>query len=159
MSIANVAEYVEKLEYVEASVREKLAGVVGTVFDCLLKSHFPSEVPDDVFVSTTDSGGVLNLTAWLFTPRLVVQIRNPLDRDRIQYEMAPFENAVDWIRLNARKFDLENSSDDSQLELEFSTADGLTQELSATGKGCDHLMRVYRDRFLSNFKTLERIEP
>ena len=158
MSIDDVTEYIAKLEYVDASVREKLSGIVGTVFDCLLKNSVPKEVPEEVFVSTSDSGGVLNVTVWLFTPRLVVQIRNPLDKDRIQYEMAPFKDAVDWIRLNARKFDLNNSSDDSELELEFTTADGLSQELSATGKGCDHLMRVYRDMFLANFKTLSALE-
>ena len=158
MSIKSIPEYIAQLEYVDASDREELAGIVDTVFDCLLKNIFPKEVPEEVFVSITDSGGVINVTAWLFTPSLVVQIRNPLHKGRIQYEMAPLKDAVDWIRLNARKFDLNNSSDDSQLELEFTTSDGLSQELSATGKGCDHLMKVYRNIFLANFKELSALE-
>ena len=152
MSINDVTEYVSQLEYVDPSIREELSRVVGRVFDCLLKAEVPKEAPNEVFVSTTDSGGVLNLTAWLFTPQLVVQLRNPLDEDRIQYEVAPFKDAVDWIRLNARRFDLHSSNDDSELELEFTTTDGLSRELAATGKACEHLMSVYQSVFLPNFR-------
>ena len=42
-------------------------------------------------------------------------------------------------------------ADDSQLGLEFTTIDGLSTELTATGEGCARLMEVYRDRFLANF--------
>ena len=96
-------------------------------------------------------GGPDYTSVWLFTKNLVVEIRNPLNEGRIQYEIAPFRQAVDWIRLNARRYEFEEPTETSQLDLEFTTMDGLSAGLSATGQGCRHLMTIYRDRFLANF--------
>ena len=91
------------------------------------------------------------LGLWLFTPQLIVEIRNPLGQNRFQCEMARFKHAVDWIRLSARKYDFRDHTPESELDLEFTTTDGLSSALSATGEGCPELMRIYRKRFLTNF--------
>ena len=134
-------------DYIEATVREKLTKVIDTV-----SNNLP-EQPCEVFVSTSANGGGPNYPSiWLFTQHLLVEIRNPLNQDRVQFELFPFKDAVDWMRLNARKYDFKNPMRDSALDLEFTTKDGLTAELTATGEGCAHLMELYRRRFLLNFK-------
>ena len=137
---------VELPSYIEKPIQEKLLKVIDTV--C---KHLP-EQPCDVFVSTSPNGSGPNYpSVWLFTPHLLVEIRNPLNQNRIQCDMAEFKDAVDWIRLNARKYDFESLKNDSELDLEFTTRDGLTGELSASGEGCAHLMEIYKRRFLLNF--------
>ena len=137
---------IELRDYIEVPIQEKLRAVITTV-----SKNLPED-PVEVFVSTSLSqNGPTILSAWLFTERVLVEIRNPLSHERIQCELAPFKDAVDWIRLNARRYDFENTAPESELELEFTTKDGLTGLLSAAGQGCTHLMEIYRCRFLKNF--------
>ena len=135
-------------EYIDAPIREKLEKIKAKVIENLPDN----ESPNGIFVSTKSTQGSLSyLGIWLFTPRLVVEIRNPLSKARIQYEMARLRDAVDWIRLNARNYDFKDHRADSELDLEFTTEDGLSSVLSANGEGCPTLMEVYRDSFLPNF--------
>ena len=137
---------IELPDYIEAPIREKLERVIGIV-----RENLPEE-PDEVFSSADSSEGRATYpNVWLFTPNLVVEIRNPLSQDRIQHDLAPFAGTVDWIRLNARKYQFGDATEDSQLELEFTTTGGLAGTLSAVGQGCPHLMSLYRERFLRNF--------
>ena len=137
---------IELPEYIEAPIREKLGKVIATV-----SSNLPEE-PDEAFSSVSSGeGGRTYPNTWLFTRNLVVEIRNPLSQDRIQHDLARLAESVDWIRLNARKYEFGDATEDSQLELEFTTTDGLAGTLSATGQGCIRLMEVYRSRFLANF--------
>lgn len=133
-------------ERIDTQIRTKLQRAIDTV-----KTNVPEE-PKTVFVSTSTMAGELKyLGVWLFTERLVVEIRNPLDKARIQYEIARFQSAVDWVRLNARNYDLKNDGADSELELEFTTTDGLSSVLSANGVGCSELMDVYNKLFVPSF--------
>ena len=139
-------------KYIRKPIREELQKLSTRVRPLLPDG----ETPNGVFVSTSAFSGELKyLGLWLFTPNLYVEIRNPLDKDRIQFEMARFKNAVDWIRLNARNYDFKEWSDVSELELEFTTEDGASTVISATGEGCDHLMRLYKQTFLPNFAALD----
>ena len=125
--------------------RKKMNELIKTV-----ARHLPEE-PIEAYVSTElDEGTLTYPSLWLFTCRLLVEIRNPVFGGRIQFEVARLERAVDWIRLNARKYEFDEPEADSQLELEFTTIDGLSSALVATGKGCLELMNVYRNRFLPN---------
>ncbi len=133
-------------KYIEPPIRAKLEEVIEAV-----TPHLP-ESPEEVFVSTK-VGEPRVPSLWLFTKYLVVEIRGPLNRERIQFDCGRLYKAVDWIRLKALKYDFGNPKEDSVLEVEFTTIDGLTSELSATGKGCARLMDVYRDRLIGNFKT------
>ena len=135
--------------YIEAPIKAKL----GHRIEAVCKSLPDTETLDRIFVSTSSGeGGRPNYPSiWLFTQHLIVEIRNPLSSDRMQHELAPFFKAVDWIRLNARKYEFADPSDESQLELEFTTKDGYSGELSASGKACSDLIDVYRQRFLPNF--------
>ena len=136
-------------EYIEDPIKEKLHKVMVAVIETL------PEEPDEAFVSTSFNEGALNyLGIWLFTPKLLVEIRNPLSQDRIQYEIARLKEAVDWIRLNARKYEFKDPREDSQLDLEFTNRDGFSSALSATGQGCQDLLKIYRDIFLLNFTGL-----
>ena len=138
-------------EYIEDPIRQKLHKVMQTVMQII------PEKPDEFFVSTALREASLDYVGiWLFTPRLVVEIRNPLGKDRIQYEMARFKGAVDWIRLNARNYDLKAHQADSALDLEFTTEDAFSSVLSANGAGCDELMKVYREVFIANFTALSK---
>ena len=102
--------------YIKGPIREKLDVVMATVSKNLPKSESPVEV----FVSTMSSQESLRYTGiWLFTTRLVAEIRNPLSKARIQYEMAGFKDSVDWIRLNARNYDFQDHGADSELDLEL----------------------------------------
>ena len=137
---------IELPKYVEEPIGEKLRKVMATVVSTL------PEKPDEAYVSTSFSRGELNyLGIWLFTPTLAVEIRNPLSQARIQYDMFRFKDAVDWIRLNARRYEFRELLEDSHLELEFTTIDGVSSTLSASGEGCRDLMDIYRRRFLQNF--------
>ncbi len=135
--------------YIEAPVRTKLEMLITIV----CKSLPESESPEIIFVSTSlGDGGVPNYPGiWIFTPKLAVEIRNPLNPNRIQHELVPFVKAVDWMRLSARKYEFEDVSEESQLQLEFTTKDGYSGELSASGQGCSDLMEIYRQRFLPHF--------
>ena len=133
-------------EYINAQIRERLDKVIEIV-----TPNLPEE-PLDAFVCMDVREGRTNWPAvWLFTENLMVEIRNPLDRDRIQHDIAPFTGAVDWLRLTARKYEFKDSQEDSELQLEFSTVDSLSGTLSAVGSACDDLMKIYRGRFLENF--------
>ena len=135
-------------KYISKPIREELQKVSTRVARNLPKG----ETPGRVFVSTSLFSGELKfLSVWLFTSRLVVEIRNPLEKGRVQYEMARFKRAVDWIRLNAREYEFKDASEASELELEFTTVAGLSTVISATGEGCDFLMALYREQFLPNF--------
>ena len=132
--------------YIDESIRERLHKVIVTVTE-----HLPEE-PVEAFISTGLSQGQSNyLGVWLFTAKLAVEIRNPLNQRRIQYDMFSFANAIDWIRLNARNYAFGDPVENSQLDLEFSTVDAVSSVLSASGEGCRELMRIYKDRFLPNF--------
>ena len=132
--------------YIEKPIQEKLLKVIDTVCENL------PEQPSEVFVSTSSNGiGPNYPSVWLFTRNLLVEIRHPLNQDRIQFELFPFRDAVDWMRLNARKYDFKKLTKDAELDLEFTTKDGLTGELSATGDACAHLMKIYKGRFSVNF--------
>lgn len=133
-------------EYIEEPIRNKLDRVVASVI-----KNLPEE-PQGAFVSTSVRQGTLNvLSVWLFTPKLVVEIRKPLSQARIQYDMARLMDAVDWIRLIAHDYEFGEPSEDSRLDLEFTTTDGVSSVISANGEGCRRLMEVYRNRFLPNF--------
>jgi hypothetical protein len=133
-------------KYIEAPIRERMQKVIATV-----SANLPEQLEEAFSSSVSGEGGPIYPAIWLFTQNLVVEIRNPLNRDRIQHDLAPFAGIVDWIRLNARKYDFGDPGEDSQLELEFTTTGGLAGTLLATGQGCPHLMEVYRRRFLTNF--------
>lgn len=135
-------------DYIEEPIRQKLCKTMDAVIATLPEG----EAPNEVFISTSSTQSSRRyLGVWLFTLNLAVEIRTPLDRDRIQFEMFRFRNAVDWIRLRARKYKFEDPQDDSELDLEFTTKEGVSSELSADGKGCRHLMDIYRSQFLENF--------
>ena len=131
-------------DYIEQPIRQKLEETIKAVTPQL------PEPPEEAFVST-NLGDPKIPSVWLFTKHLIVEIRGPLNQGRIQFDLARLYKAVDWIRLNARKYDFGKPADDSRLDLEFTTIDGLATELLATGEGCARLMEVYRDRFLENF--------
>ena len=142
---------IELPDYISAPIREKL----GQVVEIVLKNIPEEEELLDYFVSTPPSeGGADNFTVWLFTTQLVVEIRNPLMQGRIQHDLCPFAGLVDWMRLDARNFEFEGPNSDSSLTLQFTTRDGLSGELWATGLGCSRLVEIYRDRFLKNFYPL-----
>ena len=133
-------------EYIDGPIRQRLVEITE-----LVRQRLP-EAPHEVFVSTSSEEESLNyLGVWLFTPRLVVEIRGPLRNARIHYEIARFRDAVDWIRVNARNYEFGKCDRGSELEVEFSTQDGLTSVLSANGEGCGRLMEVYENIFLPNF--------
>ena len=137
---------IELPPYIDEKVRQKLDKVIG-----LVSKNLP-EQPDEAFCNVTSGDrGFTYPEVWLFTPRLVVEIRNPLSATRIQHDLASFANIVDWIRLTAHDYDFERADAVSKLELEFTTTDGLSGTLSAVGEGCTDLMKVYRDKFLPNF--------
>ena len=137
---------IELSKDIDEPIRVKLQNVVDTVIKNL------PETPEAFFVSTSTMPGEQSyLGVWLFTARLVVEIRNPLDKARVQYEMARLKDAVDWIRLNARNYKFQDHGPDSELELEFTTTDGLSSVLSANGAGCSELMNVYKCIFRPNF--------
>ena len=135
-------------EYIEEPIRNKLLKAIE-----LVSSNLP-ESPDEVYVSTTFDQPQIS-AVWLFTPNLISEIRHALTPDRIQHDVAQFAGTVDWLRLNARKYAFQEATDESQLDLEFTTTVGLSGTLYATGKGCPRLMELYRDRFLPNLNGVE----
>lgn len=133
-------------QYIAETIREKLSEVV-----CKVENMLPEEM-QEAFVSTRLSHGSLNYAdVWLFSQSLIVQIREPLSK-KVQFEVGRFKEAVDWVRLTARGYDFEtDAADNAELELEFTTADSFTGAISASGKGCSELLRLYRRRFLRNW--------
>ena len=139
---------VEVPSYVDNKAKEKIENVLQLVYQNLPDG----EQPQDIFVSNPQNGGgPTNISVWLFTQTCVVEIRNPHIDGRIQHDLAPFKDSVDWIRLDARRFKFGDPEPESELALEFTTADGLSGELLASGEGCSRLMEVYREKFLPNF--------
>ena len=132
--------------YIVAPFRERLDEVARAV------SVLLPEEPQEAFVSIGSGESESQfLGIWLFTDKLIVEIRNPLYADRIQYEIATLKDSVDWIRLTADHYDFENEREESQLDLEFTTKDGLSSMISAISRGCPQLLQLYRNRFVTNF--------
>ena len=134
-------------DYIEEPFKEKIEAVLQR-----MRNNIPESI-EDLFVSTPARllGGSDIYTLWLFTENFVVKVRNPLDLDRIQHDMAYLAKNVDWVQLDARHFDFSTPTGDSHLELQFTTADGLSGELWGSGPGCARLMEIYKARFLANF--------
>ena len=132
--------------YIAGPIREKIESVLG-----LMRDNVPEPI-EELFVSTYPrANGPERYTLWIFTDQFVVKVDNPLNLDRIQHEMAYLANCVDWVQLDARNFDFRTHASDSQLMLQFTTADGLSAELWGEGEGCPHLLTIYKERFLKNF--------
>jgi hypothetical protein len=133
-------------QYIEAPIRQKLCELLTMVIPLL------PEEPEEAFVSTESRDGELRYRGiWLFTHNLVVEIRNPLSQARVQYDMARLKDAVDWIRISAYNYRFEEPSEESRLDLEFTTTDSLSSVISATREGCAHLMELYNSRFRPSF--------
>ena len=83
----------------------------------------PGQEVDRVQVSIEREGGgnIKYSAVWLFTQKLIVEVRTPVVEGHILQEMARFKDAVDWVRLVARRYDLKQACMDSLLELEFTT--------------------------------------
>ena len=141
----NDEELVKLLGPLDEPIRDRLLRVVR-----LAVSNLPED-PVDLFVSTSSSDSGLSYDGvWVFTPKFVSQIRSPLSSGRVQHEVARLNGLVDWVRLTARNFEFEESRQESQLDLEFTTSDGFGGTLYGVGSRCDRLMKVYRERFLQN---------
>ena len=147
---------VEVPEYIGCVLRDRFQNLVAVVEKTLPENQ--SAV--DVFVSNPRAeGGRAIANSWVFTQNLVILIRDPRDERRLQYDMAPFKDSVDWMRFNVRNYEFGDAGPESDLVLEFTTKDGFSGELLASGEGCSHLLRIYRERFLPNFQwTLSRDE-
>ena len=133
-------------DYIEGSVREKLDKIKDMVSKNLhedVVDVFPSNRPGE--------SGPEFIGLWLFTKTLVSEVRNPLRATQIQHDVARIAGLVDWLRLTARHYEFNGAVSQSELDLEFSTVDGLNGTLSATGQSCDLLMELYRRRFQANF--------
>ena len=148
---------VEVPDYIGCVLRERVQSLVAVI-----EKTLPSgQSTVDIFVSNPrPEGGRAISSSWLFTQNFVVMIRDPRSDERLlQYDIAPFKDSVDWVRFNSRNYAFGDAVPESDLILEFTTKDGFSGELSASGEGCDHLFRIYRDRFLPNIEwTLTRRE-
>lgn len=140
-------------DYIDDKTRGNLHSIVDAVIDRL------PERPNRSFFSTDSSERAPSyFSIWLFTPQLAVKIRNSFVQSRVQYEMARIRDVVDWVRLSAREFNLSQPTKDSQLDLEFTTTDGASGELSAKGEKCSDLMDLYEERFRPSFAAFANIE-
>ena len=133
-------------DYIKGSVREKLDKVKDMV-----SKNLHEDVVDVFPSSRPGESGPEFIGLWLFTKTLVSEVRNPLRATQIQHDVARIAGLVDWLRLTARHYDFNDAEPQSELDLEFSTVDGLNGTLSATGPSCDLLMELYRRRFQANF--------
>lgn len=134
--------------YIDQPIADRLNKAV----DVVCANLPPNEMPEEIYSSVSlGQGASAYPNVWVFTQHLILEIRHPLAKDRIQFELVRFKHAVDWIRVNAWNFAFEDPTEGSQLELEFTTTDGFSGVLSATGIACRDLMDVYQRRFLANF--------
>jgi hypothetical protein len=144
---------IEIPKYIKGETRKKLSEVA-----CKVEVLLPETV-QETFVSTRFSqGSLVHSGVWLFSESLIVEIRDPMSSNKTQFEIGRIRKDVDWIRLTARNFNLgenpenaENPGSKAELDLEFTTRNGLSYEITANGKGCSDLFRLYRERFISNW--------
>ena len=130
--------------YIGIQTKRKLELAMAAIIPLLPESS------EEVFVCTQKKDPQIP-SAWLFTKNLAVEIRNPLNEDLIHFDFCHISKAVDWVRLIARKYDFHQFTVDSELELEFTTTAGASANLWGTGAGCEHLLKIYKDRVLTNF--------
>lgn len=142
-------------EYIEDHRKSELRKIIDTIVETLPEKPKSNDTP--FFSTDSNQESSSYFIIWLFTTTLAVQIRNSRKHYRVQYEIVRLKDAVDWIRLNAVEYDLVNPTVSSQLEIEFTTTDGATGELSATGERCRALMELYKTRFLPNFAAFAEI--
>lgn len=140
---------VEVPDYIGCVHREKVQSLVAVI-----EKTLPSgQSTVDLFVSNPrPEGGRAIASSWLFTQNLVVMIRDTISGERLQYDIAPFKDSVDWVRFNSRNYEFGDVVPESDFVLEFTTKDGFSGELTASGEGCSHLFRIYQERFLPNFE-------
>ena len=140
---------VEVPEYIGCILRDR----VGSLIPLIERTLPEGQSTVALFINNPrPEGGRSTSSCWLFTQSLVVRIRDPRDEGRLQHDIAPFKDSVDWVRLNSRYYEFEGSDSESDLVLEFTTKDGFSGELVASGEGCSHLFRIYKEQFLPNFE-------
>ena len=132
--------------YIEGPIRTKIETVLE-----LMRGNVPEDIKE-LFVSTyPNATGPDRYTLWLFTDRFVVKVPNPINLERIVHELGSLKHGVDWVQLDARKFDFDKHASNSILMLQFTTTDGMSGELWGEGEGCPRLMEIYKKWFLKNF--------
>ena len=98
-------------------------------------------------------GNLRYQSVWMFAGKIALEVRNPLETT-VLHDVVRIADAVDWVRLATRHYDFQETTDESYLELEFTTTDGYSGILYATGHGCRELMDLYRDQFVANYVAL-----
>lgn len=150
--MANEVERPELPEYLNREVRSAISGVIDNVVPLL-----PEQVVKAMFVCTKrrnpNDSRLEYPDVWLFLDDIIVQIYRPRE-ERLQFEFSRFKNQIDWIRLTAAEYNPARPdviSEESVLELDFTTKDGVSNDLSANGEGCPELLRMYREQFIPNW--------
>ena len=98
-------------------------------------------------------GNLRYQSVWMFAGKVVVEVKNPLETT-VLHDVVRIADAVDWVQLATRNYDFQEATNESYLELEFTTTDGYSGTLYATGQGCSELMDLYRNRFVTNYAAL-----
>ena len=90
-------------------------------------------------------------SVWVFTDKYVGEIKNPLSNTlRLNFEVVPFANSVDWMRITSQEYDFTAATPKSQMSLDFTTIDGFNGLISSVGEECDDLIQLYRNIFVPN---------
>ena len=135
-------------ENIQGPIRDRLEKVIS-----LVKKNLAEEVSDLFVSSRPGETGPEYIAIWLFTENFMAEVRNPLRQAQLQHDVARLAGLVDWLRLTGRNYEFLEAEQNSELDLEFSTSDGLSGTLSATGTSCELLMDIYRRKFRDNLRS------
>ncbi len=110
---------------------------------------------DDIVVSEyiSDDVGRVFESVLCFTDNLIMEARIASDEGD-QFDFVPLRRSVRHWVVTAKDYRLGNSSDSSRLSIEVWLADERVARFRASGRNCEHLMRVSIARILPNLAPL-----
>lgn len=92
-----------------------------------------------------------NTVLWLLSDVALVAVTEPFRETSSYIEYIRYKGRIDWLRLRAFDYDFDEVRPESELLLEFTTEDGYSEGISASGKGCDRLQEIWKKYFTSNY--------
>ena len=141
-------------EYEDAEVKSllgehlpRLGKIISKLFPQLINEKFT------LFLSVASKRtNTPNTVLWLLSDVALVAVTDPFREAFAYIEYIRYKERIDWLRLRAFDYDFDEGIPESELLLEFTTEDGYSEGISASGKGCDYLQEIWKQYFISNYQ-------
>lgn len=104
----------------------------------------------EIFVSEyrTQNGKREYESFWLFTSKFACEAKQFLTEDN--FDTTPIAKKIKYWELKKTKYDLNTSTDESRMVVEFLMGTEISGSLKASKKNCEHLYKIFKEFIVPN---------